>query len=67
MYKYTKGGVPMEGKWVILIVIIVTLLGIGLAFYFLQTLPSNIKEQSSAITGTIIPNHFVEPITWQLK
>lgn len=49
----------MEGKWVILIVIIVTLLGIGLAYYFLQTLPSNIKEQSSTIIGTIIPNHLI--------
>lgn len=44
----------MEGKWVILIVIIATLIGIALAWYFLHTLPNNIKEQSLAM-NTMLP------------
>lgn len=41
----------MEGKWVILIVIIVTLIGIALAYYFLQAIPNNLEQSLSIETA----------------
>lgn len=49
----------MKGKTVILIVILVTLFGIALAWFFLHTLPNNtdIQEQSSAFNTSLSTVH----------
>jgi len=56
----------MEGKWVILIVLIATIAGIALAYIFLQTLPNNIKEQSLSIE-TISPVNEWLKTSWYLR
>ncbi|MBU5468662.1 hypothetical protein KQI49_17775 [Virgibacillus sp. MSJ-26] len=56
----------MEGKWVILIVLIVTIIGIALAYFFLQAIPNKLEEQSLSIQ-TIFPASEWLKTTWHIK
>lgn len=57
----------MNGKLVILIVIVTTLAGIALAWYFLNTLPTNTQDQSFIETTVIYTNNWLSSYNFLIK
>lgn len=57
----------MNGKLVILIIIVATLIGIGLAWYFLNTLPSNMKDESFIENTVLYTNNWLSSYKLLIK